>query len=59
MTNFNFTRQNTSSINVGDIVGNTVQGFKYEVLSIKNSALTVKDQDTGRVFDTEISNMYK
>jgi len=46
-------------LNVGDIVGNTVQGFKYEVLSIKDSALTVKDQDTGRVFDTEISNMYK
>lgn len=47
-------------IKVGDIVGNTVQGFNFEILDVEDgSQLKVKDVRTGRIFNTYFGNMYK
>jgi hypothetical protein len=43
---------------VGDIVGNTVQGFNFEVMEILPEALRVKHLKTGEVTLTHKDNMY-
>jgi len=45
-------------IKVGDIVGNTVQGFNFKVLNIKGDKLEVENTKTGKKFETYIDNMY-
>lgn len=47
-----------SSIKVGDIVGNTVQGFNFKVLAINGDKLEVEDTRTGKKMTTHIDNMY-
>lgn len=44
-------------IKVGDTVGNTVQGFDFEVLSISGDHMKVKNKVTGKTIDTYIDNM--
>jgi hypothetical protein len=51
--------ENKLPIKVGDIVGNTVQGFNWKVLKIKNSSLEVQHVKTGEKKETHIDNMYK
>jgi len=46
-------------IKVGDIVGNTVQGFYFKVLEIKKDKLVVLNMDTNKKIETYIDNMYK
>jgi len=48
----------SDEIKVGDIVGNTVQGFNFKVLNIKGDKLEVKNIKTGKKFETYIDNMY-
>jgi len=48
----------SDEIKVGDIVGNTVQGFNFKVLNIKDDKLEVKNIKTGKKFETYINNMY-
>lgn len=43
---------------VGDLVGNTVQGFGFRVLSIEGEEMRVEDEKTGIKFMTNIDNMY-
>lgn len=45
----------------GDIVGNTVQGFNFEVVDVQDGlhGLKVKDIKTGRIFNTTFENMRK
>lgn len=45
-------------IKIGDIVGNTVQGFDFLVLDILKDKFTVKNIITGEVFNTYKVNMY-
>lgn len=50
-----------TDLKIGDIVGNTVQGFEYEVIGLKNElyGLKVKNIKTGKIFDTTYQNMTK
>jgi ssDNA-binding Zn-finger/Zn-ribbon topoisomerase 1 len=48
----------SDEIKVGDIVGNTVQGFNFKVLNIKGDKLEVENIKTGKKFETYIDNMY-
>jgi len=48
----------SDEIKVGDIVGNTVQGFNFKVLNIKGDKLEVENTKTGKKFETYIDNMY-
>ena len=43
---------------VGDLVGNTVQGFNFKLLGIEGSHMEVQDEKTGIKFKTHIDNMY-
>ena len=43
---------------VGDLVGNTVQGFNFKLLGIEGSHMEVQDVKTGIKFKTHIDNMY-
>ena len=45
-------------IKVGDLVGNTVQGFDFKVISISGDRLKVKNTVTGETKDTYVDNMY-
>ena len=44
---------------VGDIIGNTIQGFDFEVIRIEGDKVTVKDIRSGKEFKTFKDNMYK
>ena len=44
---------------VGDIIGNTIQGFDFEVIRIEGDKVTVKDIRSGKEFKTYKDNMYK
>jgi hypothetical protein len=44
---------------VGDIIGNTVQGFDFEVIRIEGDTVTVRDEKSGKEFKTDKDNMYK
>ena len=44
---------------VGDIVGNTIQGFDFKVIKIEGDTVTVKDIRSGKEFRTYKDNMYK
>jgi hypothetical protein len=47
-------------IQVGDIIGNTVEGFNFEVITIKGDKLTVKHTKTGKKMDVyNYGSMYK
>ena len=48
----------SDEIKVGDIVGNTIQGFNFKVLNIKGDKLEVENIKTGKKFETYIDNMY-
>ena len=43
---------------VGDIVGNTVQGFSFQVLEVKENTLVVENISTFEKLETYIDNMY-
>ena len=45
-------------VKVGSIVGNTVQGFNFKVLSINGDNLEVENTKTGKKMTTNIDNMY-
>lgn len=49
------------NVKVGDMVGNTVQGFNFKVIDIKSGlyGLVVKNMDTGEIHSTNKDNMYK
>jgi hypothetical protein len=47
-----------SKIKVGDIVGNTVQGFEWEVLEIDGNYFVVKNKNTKEIIKTFSENMY-
>ena len=44
---------------VGDIIGNTVQGFDFKVIRIEGDSVTVRDEKSGKEFKTDKDNMYK
>jgi predicted ArsR family transcriptional regulator len=46
-------------IKVGDIIGNTVQGFNFKVKEIKNNTYIVQNTKTDKTIETVKSNMYK
>jgi hypothetical protein len=46
-------------IKVGDIIGNTVQGFNFKVKEIKNNTYIVQNTKTGKTIETTKDNMYK
>jgi len=49
------------ALKVGDIVGNTVQGFNFEVIDITPvilDSIRVKNLKTGETFLTHKDNMY-
>ncbi len=48
------------TLKIGDIIGNTVQGFNFKVLEINSGLypLKVKDLKTGKIFKTTYENMY-
>ena len=52
-----YSRRNKRPIKVGDIVGNTVQGFDFKVLDIQDDLMKVKNFITGKEFMTDIDNM--
>lgn len=55
------TRRDEFDIRVGDTIGNSVNGFNFEVLKIKDSglhSLKVKDKRSGKIFNTTKENMY-
>jgi hypothetical protein len=45
-------------IKVGDIVGNTVDGFDWKVMKIKGDTMEVIDTVSGKTKTTYIDNMY-
>jgi hypothetical protein len=47
-----------SEIKVGDIVGNTIQGFDWEVLEIDGNYFVVKNKNTKEIIKTFSENMY-
>ena len=44
---------------VGDIIGNTIQGFDFKVIKIEGDKVIVKDIRSGKEFRTYKDNMYK
>jgi hypothetical protein len=52
-----YSRKNKRPIKVGDIVGNTVQGFDFKVLGIQDDKMKVMNIVTGKEFTTNIDNM--
>jgi hypothetical protein len=52
-----YSRKNKRPIKVGDIVGNTVQGFDFKVLAIQDDKMKVKNTITGKESITDIDNM--
>jgi hypothetical protein len=52
-----YPRRNKRPIKVGDIVGNTVQGFDFKVLDIQDDKMKVKNTITGKESITDIDNM--
>ena len=52
-----YSRKNKRPIKVGDIVGNTVQGFDFKVLGIQDDKMKVMNIVTGKEFTTDIDNM--
>ena len=52
---------NDNSIKISDIVGNTVQGFNFEVITMESKlhGLKVKNIRNGEVFNTTYENMRK
>jgi hypothetical protein len=46
------------ALKVGDIVGNSVQGFNFEVVEIIPESLKVKNLKTGEILLTHKDNMY-
>jgi len=44
---------------VGDIIGNTIQGFDFKVIRIEGDRVTVRDEKSGKEFKTYKDNMYK
>lgn len=52
-----YSRRNKRPIKVGDIVGNTVQGFDFKVLDIQDDKMKVKNTITGKESITDIDNM--
>jgi hypothetical protein len=46
------------ALKVGDIVGNTVRGFNFEVVEIIPESLKVKNLKTGEILLTHKDNMY-
>ena len=51
-------KPNRPAPKVGDLVGNTVQGFTFRVLSIEGDKMRVEDEKTGIKFMTNSDNMY-
>lgn len=51
--------QKTGEFEIGDIVGNSVQGFNFEVLKIERDKVTVKNIKTGKTEQYYIHNFYK
>jgi len=43
---------------VGDIIGNTVQGFTFKVLSINGNYVMVENIITNQILNTYSDNMY-
>ena len=52
-----YSRKNKRPIKVGDIVGNTVQGFDFKVLGIQDDKMKVMNIVTGKELTTDIDNM--
>jgi len=52
-----YSRKNKRPVKVGDIVGNTVQGFDFKVLGIQDDKMKVMNIVTGKEFTTDIDNM--
>lgn len=50
--------KNPKEIEVGDIIGNNVQGFNFKVLKINGNTFDVENIDTGEKFKTFRGNMY-
>ena len=50
---------NEGDIKVGDMIGNTVQGFDHKVLAIQGDHYIVQDTVTGKKMKTFRDNMYK
>ena len=44
---------------VGDTIGNTIDGFDFEVIKIEGDKVIVKDIRSGKEFKTYKDNMYK
>ena len=51
--------ENKDLIKVGDIVGNTVQGFNFKVKEVKKDTYVVQNTKTGKTIETDKDNMYK
>lgn len=49
----------TGEFEIGDIVGNTVQGFDFKVLNIQGDTVTVKNTITNQTGKYYIHNFYK
>lgn len=47
----------SDKIKVGDIVGNTVQGFDFKVISLSGDKMKVKNTETGKELETYVDNM--
>lgn len=52
------TEATVDKIKVGDIVGNTVDGFDWKVMKIKGDTMEVIDTVSGKTKTTYIDNMY-
>jgi hypothetical protein len=48
----------SQEIKKGDIVGNTVQGFRFQVMEIKGDKMLVEHISTFQKFETTTDNMY-
>jgi len=48
-----------TSIKIGDIIGNTVNGFDFELLAIEQEFYKVKNILTGKIMRIYSTNMYK
>ena len=46
-------------IKIGDIIGNTVNGFDFELLAIEQEFYKVKNILTGKIMRIYSTNMYK
>jgi hypothetical protein len=46
-------------IKIGDIIGNTVQGFNFKVKEVKKDTYVVQNIKTGKTIETDKNNMYK